>query len=77
MSLESGVSHEEIDHEVAEVDPGVPVRLCASAYHMAASGPGWPGVRMLRRLRTRVTVFGATNENRHQTGTSTRAQPNC
>src|SRR5229473_1846936 len=70
------VGSREIDYEVAEVDPSVPIRLCASAYHMAASGPSWPGVRMLHRLRTRVTVFGATNENRHQTETTTRPLSN-
>jgi hypothetical protein len=75
-SLENRVSHKEVDYELAEVDPGVPIRLCASAYHMAASRPSWPGVRMLHRLRTRVTVFRGTNENRHQTGTSTRPHPN-
>jgi hypothetical protein len=77
MSLESRVSHEENDYELAEVDPGVRIRLYASAYHMAASRPSRPGVRMLHRLRTRVTVFGATNENRHQTGTTTRPLANC
>ena len=71
------ISHEEIDYELAEVDFSVPIRLCASPYHMAASRPSWPGVRMLYRLRTRVTVFGATNENRHQTGTTTRPLSNC
>jgi hypothetical protein len=70
MSLESRVSYEQIDYELAEMDPGVPVRLCASGYHMAASRSSWPGVRMLHRLRTRATVFASTNENRHQTGTS-------
>jgi hypothetical protein len=70
MSVESQVSYEQIDYELAQVDPGVPIRLCASAYHMAASRSNWPGVRMLHRLRTRVTVFAATNENRHPTGTS-------
>jgi len=44
---------------------------------MAASRPSWPGVHMLHRLRTRVTVFGATNENRHQTRTTTTPHPNC
>jgi len=43
---------------------------------MAASRPNWPGVRMLHRLRTRVAVFGATNENRHQTETTTRPLSN-
>src|SRR5580700_7977329 len=32
---------------------------------------------MLYRLRPRVTVFGATDENRHPTGTITRPHPNC
>src|SRR5579864_6941802 len=77
MSLESRVSHEEIDYEMVEVDRGVPIRLRAPAYHMAASRPSWPGVRMLYRLRARATIFGATNENRHQTGTTTRPLSNC
>ena len=71
------VAHKESDYELAEVDPSVPIRLCASPYHMAASRPSWPGVRMLYRLRTRVTVFGATNENCHQTGTTTKPLSNC
>jgi len=75
MPMESRVAHEEIDCELAEVDPGVPIRLCAYAYHVAASGPSWPGVRMLHRLRTRVTVLGATNENRHQPGTNYKIPP--
>jgi hypothetical protein len=44
---------------------------------MAAPRPSWLGVHMLHRLRTRVTVFAATNENRHQTGTTTRPLSNC
>ena len=59
------------------MDPNVLIRLCAFAYHRAASRPNWPGVRMLYRLRKRVTVFGATNENRHQTGTTTTPLSNC
>jgi hypothetical protein len=32
MSLESRVADEETDYEPAEVDRGVPIRLCAPAY---------------------------------------------
>jgi hypothetical protein len=56
MFFESRVSHEKIDHKLAEVDPSVPIRLCASASQMAASGSRWPGVRMLYRLRIPCSV---------------------
>ena len=31
MSAESRVAHEEMDYELAAVDRGVPIRLCAPA----------------------------------------------